>query len=69
MQKLTWKDLDDYEKAVAEEQYLCIREYEEDRARDETNEWYPDPIDPSGVECCTFYREEIDGETVINVII
>ena len=69
MQKLTWKDLDESEKYAAQEQYLCIREDEEERSRDETNEWFSNPIDPSGVECCTFYREEIDGETVIHVMI
>lgn len=70
MQKLTWKDLDEYEKAAAEEQYLCIREDEEQRSRDETNEWFPDPIDPEGVKSCTFIRESFeDGTTTVNVFV
>ena len=49
-----WEDLTLEQKEQATETYLILRETEEGRGRNETNPDYPDPIDPKGVESCTF---------------
>jgi len=56
--KLKWNDLTDEEKDMAREQYVHIREWEEGRNRNETNQDYSEPIDIKGVEECTFERIE-----------
>lgn len=59
---LEWDDLTEYEKELAKEQYLTIREDEEQRNRDEVNERFPEPIDWTYVTECLFKRkyDEID---------
>ena len=57
---LTWDDLEPWEQEVAKEQYLFIREQEEERARDEITEEYPEPIDWTYVKGCTFTRNKED---------
>ena len=53
---LEWDDLTEYEKELAKEQYLTIREDEEQRGRDEVNEWFPEPMDWEYVKECLFRR-------------
>lgn len=62
----TWNELTEFEKCCAAEQYMTIRECEEGRNRDETNEDYTDLIDPAGVEGCAF---DYDRHGNIQVII
>lgn len=62
---ILWEDLSAEERKLALEQYICIREREEGRARDETNNDYPVPIDGSYVECCTFVRMPNGGIEVV----
>ena len=57
---LMWNDLEPWEQEVAKEQYLFIREQEEERARDEITEEYPYPMDWTLVKECTFTRNEED---------
>lgn len=60
----SWDDLTSEQKEQATEEYLCIREAEEDRGRNETNKDYPDPIDPEGVKNCSF-RIQADGYVMV----
>ena len=62
---LFWDELTQYEKELAKEQYVYIRECEEERKRDEVTDEYPDPIDWEGVKGCTFdrYESEDDNDT------
>ena len=57
---LTWDDLTDEEKVAARESYICIREHEEDRHRDDitNNPDYDYPITGDSVEGCRFERME-----------
>ena len=55
---LDWNDLNIYEQAQAKEQYLCIRETEEQRGRDEITKEYPNPMDWRFVKECLFKRNE-----------
>lgn len=55
---LTYNDLTDDEKMQVTETYVCIREHEEGRNRNEINNDYPEPIDPTGVENCKFHRTD-----------
>lgn len=57
---LIYSDLTDDEKIQVTETYICIREHEEERNREEITNDYPEPIDPTGVENCTFHRTD-DG--------
>lgn len=57
---LTWDELEPWEQEMAKEQYLFIREQEEERARDEITKEYPYPIDWTFVKECTFTRNEED---------
>lgn len=63
---LEWDDLNDDEKETMTEQYINFREWEEGRGRHETTNDYPDPIDPSGVENCRFYRHP-DGYLELHI--
>jgi len=63
---LKWEDLTPEEKEQAKETYLCIRECEEERERNEITSEYPYPIDWEYVMTCQFERNE-DG--CIEVII
>ena len=56
-----WNELTELQKAMATEQYICIRECEENRSRYETNNDYTELIDASYVECCKFEITD-DGE-------
>ena len=64
-QQLYWNDLSEAEKFQATETYVYIRECEEERDRNQITNEYPKPIDPKGVECCTFFREDDGYITVI----
>lgn len=55
---LKWDDLTDKEKEMAREQYIHIREWEERRKRNKTNQDYPHTISIKAVEECTFERIE-----------
>ena len=50
-------DLTDLEKEMAKEQNLTIREDEEQRSRDEINQWYSEPMDWEYVKECSFRRK------------
>lgn len=56
-----FEDLSARERAQVTETYLCIREHEENRARNKTTKEYPEPIDPSGVKNCTLYKDLDSG--------
>lgn len=58
MEWLTWDDLTEAEKEEAKESYICIREYEEERNRNDitSNPDYDYPITADGIECCKFER-------------
>lgn len=60
---LRWDDLTPAEQEQARESYICIREYEECRDRDDviSNPDYDYPIDGDYVECCKFERDEETG--------
>lgn len=62
---LNWNDLTNVEKAQAKETYLCIREQEENRSRDEFTDDYPDPMCACGVVCCKFQRVSSGIEAII----
>lgn len=55
---LEWDDLNRTERTQARESYISIREYEEQRDRNDvvSNPDYDKPIDGSGVLCCRFQR-------------
>lgn len=65
---LKWDDLNRTERAQARESYISIREYEEERDRDDvvSNPNYNKPIDGSGVRCCGFQRMP-DGYIYVNI--
>lgn len=63
---LKWNDLTKAEQEQAKETYIRIREDEEERDRNEITNDYPEPIDSTGVEGCSFERQA-DG--YIDVII
>ena len=56
-----WYELTDEQKEAATEQYVCIRECEEERNRDDVNEIYTEPIDASYVSTCRFEVDDKDG--------
>lgn len=64
---LHWNDLTEAEKEQAKESYICLREYEEDRNRDDvtSNPDYDYPITGDGVESCRFERMESGNIFVI----
>lgn len=66
MKWLQWNDLTSAEKIQATESYICIREIEENRSRNEVNKDYPELIDASYVECCRFERMN-DGYIYVDV--
>ena len=53
-----WDDLTLPEQEYVKEQYLSIREHEENRGRNEITQDYPEPIDWRGVKDCYFERKE-----------
>ena len=55
---LRWNDLTNKEKEIAREQYTHIREWEEGRKRNKTNQDYTHMISIKAVEECTFERIE-----------
>lgn len=59
---LTYEQLTDEQRQMAINQYIAIRECEEDRAWNDilSNPDYPEPIDWQGVKTCRF---EYDAET------
>lgn len=61
-----WEDLSPAEKEQATETYICIRECEEQRSRDEVTNTYAELINPSNVECCKFIRQE-DGYVIVDI--
>lgn len=63
---LSWSDLTEEEKEQAKETYLCIREIEEDRPRNEITQDYNKPIDQSYAKYCKFIR---NNKGYIEVII
>ena len=66
MKFYTWNELTSDEQDVAREQYISIREAEEERTRDEVNDEYPNPIDASYVEFgCDFFKDEYGNVQVI----
>ena len=66
--RVNWNDLTEAEKAQATESYVCIREEEEQRSRDEVTDEYPYPIDPANVECCRgFYRNLETGYIFVDI--
>lgn len=54
---LRWEHLTEEEKEQAKETYLCIRECEEERGRNDISPDYPNPIDWEGVMDCHFERD------------
>jgi hypothetical protein len=62
---IKWNDLTLPEQEYVKEQYLSIREQEEDRGRDETTQDYPEPMDWRGVKDCYFERKENGSIDVI----
>ena len=66
--KVKWDDLTEAEKEQARESYICIREEEECRNRDELTEKYPYPINSDCVECCKgFYRDLETGYIFVDI--
>lgn len=57
MNYLKWEDLTDAEKEQALNSYLCIREEEEQRDRNEVTDEYPNPMDWRAVKSCKFERQ------------
>lgn len=55
---LKWDDLTDKEKEMAREQYIHIKEWEERRKRNKTNQDYSPILSIKAVEECTFERIE-----------
>ena len=53
-----WDDLKEHEKEQAINTYLCIREMEERRSRDETTPEYPEPMDWRFVKECKLQRNK-----------
>lgn len=60
MKFLRWNDLTEEEKEQATESYIAVREWEEERNRDDvtSNTDYDNPIDVDMLECCRFKRTE-----------
>lgn len=54
---LSWNDLTEAEKEQVANTYLCIREGEEQRDRNEVTEEYPEPMDWRAVKGCRFERQ------------
>lgn len=57
---LTWEDLTFDEQEQVRESYICFRECEEERSRDEVTDAYPEPINGDNVRGYAFHRTE-DG--------
>lgn len=53
---LGWNDLTNAEREQVVNTYLCIRENEEQRDRNEVTEEYPEHMDWRAVEGCRFER-------------
>jgi hypothetical protein len=68
MKYLTWNDLTEAEKEQAKESYIGVREWEEERSRDDTtsNKDYDCPISTDILEDCRFERTE-SGYIVIYI--
>ena len=54
---LSWNDLTDAEREQVINTYLCIREEEEQRDRNEVTEEYPELMDWRAVKGCRFERQ------------
>lgn len=68
IQNLSWDELSPQEKAQAQESYLCIKENEEKRGRNEVTDEHPEPINPDGVKLCKFKREIFEsGKTYLYI--
>lgn len=65
---LKWNDLTDDEKEQAKESYIGIREWEEQRDRNDvtSNTDYNNPINTDILVNCTFERTE-SGYIIINI--
>ena len=66
IETVIWDDLKDYEKEQVINTYLCIREVEEGRDRNEVTQDYPEPMDWRFVKGCRFLR---NGNGYVEVII
>ena len=68
MKQLTWNYLTDEEKEQARESYICFREQEEERERNDvtSNPDYGYVITGNGVENCRFERNK-DGYIFVNI--
>ena len=63
---LNWNDLTNAEREQTINTYLCIREEEEQRDRNEVTETYPEPMDWRLVKPCKFERRESGYVDVIS---
>lgn len=66
LRRWRWDELTPEQQAQATETYLCIRETEEGRKRDEVNQDYLEPIDPEGVKNCTL-KVRADGYVDVHI--
>lgn len=64
-ENLFWDDLTDEEKQIVIERYICVREAEEGRSRDEINNDYPNYINADFVRACEFVRNDSDIDIII----
>lgn len=62
---LSWEDLTLEEQEQATEQYLCIRETEEQRNRTETTPEYSQPLNADMVKDCKFERINNNIQVII----